>query len=149
MARITVSVDIAAPLETVWGEAADLASHAEWMADAESIEFETPQRSGVGTRMRVATAVGPLRTTDLMEVVEWEEGRSIGVHHRGVVTGTGRFTLAPVGGATRFTWTEELTFPWYLGGPLTALAASPVLAWIWRRNLHGLRRRLEGPSPAG
>lgn len=149
MARITVSVDIKAPLDAVWREAADLGSHAEWMADAESIVFETPQQSGVGTRMRVATAVGPLRTTDLMEVVEWEEGRSIGVHHKGVVTGSGTFVLAPVGGATRFTWTEELSFPWYLGGPLTALAASPVLAWIWRRNLRGLQQRLEGTGSAG
>jgi carbon monoxide dehydrogenase subunit G len=144
MARITVSVDIAAPLERVWTEAADLGSHAEWMADAESIEFPTGQRSGVGTRMRVVTAVGPLRTVDLMEVTEWVEGRSIGVHHQGVVTGTGRFTLAPVAGATRFTWSEELTFPWYLGGPVTALAASPVLGWVWRRNLAGLKSRIEG-----
>lgn len=146
MAAITVSVDIRAPLAEVWREAADLASHAEWMADAESIEFETEQRSGVGTRMRVATAVGPLRTTDLMEVTDWVEGRTIGVRHQGVVTGRGQFRLSAVGGATRFTWTEELTFPWYLGGPVTALAASPVLAWIWKRNLEGLRRRLEAPT---
>jgi uncharacterized protein YndB with AHSA1/START domain len=139
-----VSVDIAAPLDRVWAEAADLASHAEWMADAESIDFQTDQRSGVGTRMRVTTAVGPLRTVDLMEVTEWVEGRSIGVHHQGVVTGTGRFTLTPVAGATRFTWSEKLAFPWYLGGPVTALCAAPVLGWVWRRNLAGLKRRLEG-----
>lgn len=146
MAAITVWVDIHASVTDVWREAADLASHAEWMADAESIEFETDQRSGVGTRMRVATAVGPLRTTDLMEVTDWVEGHTIGVRHRGLVTGEGRFRLSPVAGATRFIWTEELSFPWYLGGPLTALVASPVLAWIWRRNLSGLKHRLEGPG---
>lgn len=138
-----MSVDIAAPLERVWAEAADLPSHVEWMADAESIEFSTEQRSGVGTRMRVATSVGPLRTVDLMEVTEWVEGQSIGVRHQGVVTGTGRFTLAPVAGATRFTWSEELAFPWYLGGQVTAIVASPVLGWVWRRNLAGLKRRIE------
>ena len=143
MARITRHVDIAAPLDVVWGAAADLASHAEWMADAESIEFTTDTRTGVGTTMRVLTVVGPLRTTDVMEVTEWDEGRAIGVVHRGLVTGRGRFELSPVAGATRFTWTEELTFPLWLGGPLTAFLAGPVLGWIWRRNLRGLKERLE------
>jgi carbon monoxide dehydrogenase subunit G len=144
VARISVSVDIAAPLSRVWEEAADLASHAEWMADAESIEFLGEQRRGPGTRVRVATAVGPLRTTDLMEVVEWDELRTIGVRHEGLITGTGRFRLAAMAAGTRFTWTERLAFPWYLGGPATAFLAAPVLAAIWRRNLSGLKRRIEG-----
>ena len=143
MARINVHVDIAAPLETVWREAADLQSHAEWMADAESIEFLTDQRSGIGTRMKVATKVGPLRTNDLMEVTEWAEGRSIGVKHSGIVTGAGRFDLARVAGGTRFSWSEDLTFPLHLGGPVTAFFAKPVLGWIWKRNLEGLKERLE------
>jgi carbon monoxide dehydrogenase subunit G len=143
MARITVHVDIDAHIDEVWKEAADLPSHAEWMADAESIEFLSDQRSGVGTRMRVATKVGPLRTNDLMEVTEWSEGRSIGVKHSGVVTGEGRFDLSSVAGGTRFSWTEDLTFPILLGGPVTAFFAKPVLGWIWKRNLTGLKQRLE------
>lgn len=146
MARIVVTVDVAAPLAAVWEAVADLASHTEWMADARSIEFEGAQRSGIGTRMRVLTVVGPLRTTDAMEVTEWVEGRVIGVRHAGLVTGTGRFELSPVAGATRFTWAEDLRFPTWLGGNLTATLAKPVLAWIWRRNLAGLARRLESPA---
>ena len=46
--------------------------------------------------MEVATKVGPLRTTDL-DVVAWEDGRRIVVRHRGVVAGTGSFTLEPEG----------------------------------------------------
>jgi hypothetical protein len=34
-------------------------------------------------------------------------------------------------------------FPWYLGGPLTALLAAPVLAAIWKRNLSRLKSQLE------
>ena len=144
MAHISIAVDIGAPIEAVWGEASDLASHAEWMADAESIEFVTDQRSGVGTEMRVATAVGPLKTMDVMKVTEWVEQQSIGVEHSGVVTGKGRFQLSPIAGGTRFSWTEDLAFPLHLGGPVTAFFAKPVLAWIWRRNLAGLKTRVEG-----
>ena len=68
--------------------------------DAETIEFVTGQTRGVGTRMRVPTRIGPLRSTDLMTVVEWEEGSSIGVEHVGAVAGVGRFALRPSGAGT-------------------------------------------------
>ncbi|MFM7509971.1 MAG: hypothetical protein ACKO5A_10555, partial [Actinomycetota bacterium] len=43
------------------------------------------------------------------------------------------------GRRTRFTWTEELTFPWWMGGPLGARIARPVLGHVWRRNLVNLQ----------
>lgn len=141
MIRVDVLID--APKAAVWEHLADLGSHAEWMADAESIGFRSGERSGVGTVMEVDTRVGPLRTTDVIEVTGWTEGEFIEVNHRGLVSGRGRFDLDAVAGGTRFTWTEQLVFPWWLGGPVAALLATPVLAWIWRRNLVRLRLRVE------
>lgn len=143
MVRIIQHVDIDAPVSAVWRAASDLATHDRWMADAESIVFLSESRSGPGTVMQVRTVVGPLRTTDIMKVTEWEETKVIGVHHEGLITGDGRFTLAPMAGGTRFTWTEVLTFPWWLGGPATAFFARPVLGLIWRRNLRGLKAEVE------
>jgi hypothetical protein len=141
--QITVSIEIEAPLERVWAEVADLGSHAEWMADAESIVFLTDQRPGSGTRLRVSTRVGPIRTGDVMEIVEWVEHQTIGVRHEGLVGGRGRFTFAGDSGSTLFTWSDSLKFPWYLGGALGAAAARPVLAGVWRLNLERLRDRIE------
>lgn len=144
MSTIEVSVEIRAPLEAVWAAAADLGSHTEWMADAESITFITARQRGLGTRMEVATRIGPLRTKDVMEVTEWEDRRRIGVRHTGLVTGQGAFELEETDPATtRFTWRERLTFPWYLGGPLIARVAAPVLGAVWKRNLKRLKSRLE------
>jgi hypothetical protein len=70
----------------------------------------------------------------------------MGVRHAGVVTGIGAFELTPIDldRRTRFTWTEELRFPWYLGGRLGELIGGRwVLAWIWRRNLRALSRLVE------
>jgi hypothetical protein len=113
------------------------------MHDAEAIRFLTEQRRGVGTRFECDTRVGPIRLTDVMEVTEWRPRRAMGIRHVGVVTGTGRFRLRRLpGGRTRFTWTERLHFPWWLGGPIGAtIGANLVLAPIWRRNLANLRRR--------
>ena len=62
----------------------------------------------------------------------------------GIVTGTGRFTLAPTDhGGTRFAWEEALRFPWWMGGPIGGFFGSFVLAAIWRRNLGRLKREIE------
>ena len=135
-----VSTVIAARPQQVWPHLADLRSHVEWMADAERIRFTGAQRRGVGTSFECDTKVGPFRLTDSMQVTEWEEGRLIGVRHDGLVAGAGRFTIERLdrGERTRFTWEEQLEFPWRL--------ATPVLAAIWRRNLARLKARVEGPE---
>ena len=136
-----VTVDIPAALEEVWADLADVGSHVEWMADAEEIRFLTDQRSGVGTRMEVLTRVGPLSTTDVMEFTAWEPPHRMAIRHEGLVTGEGEFLLEEIPGGTRFVWTEKLSFPWYAGGPVTAMAAAPILTAIWRRNLKRLAAR--------
>ncbi len=75
--------------------------------------------AGSATKFVCDTKVGPFTLTDEMEITEWEPGRSMGVRHSGIVTGSGVFTLEPIdlGRRTRFTWEEDLRFPWYVGGP--------------------------------
>jgi uncharacterized protein YndB with AHSA1/START domain len=139
MAKIRVRTTLAAPPDRVWVALSDLASHVEWMHDAVAIRFLTDRTFGVGTTFECDTKVGPLRLTDVMEITEWAPGKAMGVRHVGLVTGTGRFTLAKAkGGRTRFTWTEKLTFPWWMAGPAGAWVAKPVLRRVWKRNLRSL-----------
>ena len=144
MRPVRVSTVIDAPRRRVWADLRDIASHAEWMDDAESIRITSPSATGVGTTFECATKVGPIRLSDRMEVTEWAEGRAMAIRHLGRVTGTGRFSLrrAPRG-RTRFTWEERLVFPWWLGGPLGSFVAGHVLRRIWVRNVRNLKRRLE------
>ena len=142
--RLRVGITIAASPAEVWRVIEPIERHVDWMADAVSITFTSAARRGVGTRFDCSTRIGPLRTTDRMEVTEWTPGRSLGIEHQGVVTGRGRFTLRRrPRGRTRFTWTEELHFPRWLGGPVGAAVARPVLRGVWRRNLRRLRRLVE------
>ena len=143
---LRVETTIAAPPEAVWAHLEDIASHTEWMADAISIEFLTAERRGAGTRFACRTRVGPLHTTDLMEITEWSPPSRMGVRHTGAVSGDGRFELhatGPAGGSTTMTWHESLHFPWWFGGPLGARLARPVLRGIWRGNLERLKARVE------
>ena len=131
--------------EVVWAALADLASHTAWMRDARSLEFIGEQRSGVGTRMEVETVVGPFRTLDEMEVVGWDEGRSIEVVHVGIVKGRGTLEASPDDGGTRVSWAETIRFPWWLGGPITSWLARPVLRRVWLGNLERLEGTLSSP----
>jgi hypothetical protein len=144
--RIRVSADYEATPDAVWRVLEPVDDHVQWMADAEAIRFLTEQTEGVGTRFECVTKVGPIRLVDDMEITAWEPARTMGVRHRGVVSGEGRFTLEPLDGGrrTRFTWDEALRFPWWLGGPLGSAIAGPlVLRRIWSGNLRRLKPLVE------
>ncbi len=142
--RIRVCTTIDASPAEVWAEIEHIERHVEWMADAVEIEFVGRRRSGVGAEFASLTRVGPLRANDVAVVTEWEPRRAMEIAHRGVVTGTGRFTLRRRRGRrTRFCWTERLRFPWWMGGVVGERAAKPILKRIWRGNLRTLKARIE------
>ena len=146
MSRITVSIELAASPARVWEIVEPIERHVDWMADAVAIRFAGTQTRDVGTKFDCDTKVGPIRLTDHMEITEWVPEHSMGVKHVGIVTGTGVFTLDPLdnGRRTKFTWSEKLDFPWWLGGPIgEVIGGQLVMKAIWRRNLKKLRQLVE------
>ncbi len=142
MSSITVSTEIDAPVDHVWSVVEPVEHHVQWMHDAVAIRFETEQTRGVGTRFLCDTKVGPFKLVDQMEITEWRAPAVMGVRHTGLVRGVGQFTLEPIDldRRTRFTWSESLVFPWWMGGPAGAyVGGKVVMAAIWRRNLRELR----------
>jgi len=128
----------------VWADVRDITSHVDWMQDAVEIRFLSNAREGLGTRFECDTKVGPFSLTDVMEVTSWDNERRMGVRHVGLVEGTGEFTLRDLGSnRTEFRWQEDLSFPWFMGGPIGAFLARPILRLIWKRNLARLEARIE------
>lgn len=152
MGRISVSVDLDVSPARVWEVVEPIERHVDWMADAVAITFDTEQTRGVGTRFSCLTKVGPITLVDSMEITQWAPGAAMGVRHAGIVTGTGVFTLSPLDGGTRtrFTWEEDLRFPWWLGGRLGELVGGQVvMRAIWRRNLLKLKALVDTPPLRG
>ena len=145
MATIEVQTFYPVSAQVVWAQLSDIERHVAWMHDAQAISFISEQREGVGTEFNCNTKIGPLRTRDVMIVTEWERDVAMGVTHKGLITGTGRFTLAGSANRTLITWRETLHFPWWLGGPIGALFASPVFRSLWAKNLRQLGERLTSP----
>lgn len=141
---IELQQSIAAPIDRCWEHLRDLESHTTWMKDALAIEFLGEQTQGVGVTMRCKTRIGPFTTNDVMDVTLWEEGRQIGVAHRGMVTGEGVFTLNAQGSATTLAWRESLHFGWLLGGLVGEIIAKPIMKRIWKANLQRFAQLVEG-----
>jgi hypothetical protein len=129
--KITIAIGIDATAEAIWRVLEPIERHVDWMEDAESITFTTDQTRGAGTTFDCVTKVGPIRLVDHMTVSRWEPPHLMGVDHRGLVRGSGLFTIDN----NRFTWTEEMQFPWWL--------SAPVLRRVWRRNLQRLKQLVE------
>ncbi|MEI7592361.1 MAG: SRPBCC family protein [Actinomycetes bacterium] len=145
MSTIEVSTSINATTDEIWSVVENVGNHIDWMHDAVAIRFTSATTAGVGTTFDCDTKVGPIRLTDKMEITEWVPGKAMGVRHVGMVTGSGVFSLVPSeSGHTQFTWNEQLTFPWWMGGPLGAAVGGLVLQRIWRRNLAELKAIVEG-----
>ena len=144
MARIRVSTVIDAAPRRVWDAIDDVESHVRWMNDAAAIRITSTRRRGRGTTFVCDTRIGLFRVLDLMEITRWRPPRVMGVRHTGTVSGVGRFTLRHArAGRTRFTWSERLTFPWWLGGRIGAVFGAEVLRVVWKRNLRNLRQLVE------
>ena len=86
---ISVETTINAPLNKVWDEVSQIHNHSNWMKDAVKIDFESELRSGIGTKIKVLTKIGPFKLYDYMTFTKWEENKTIGVDHVGIVTGKG------------------------------------------------------------
>ena len=153
MARLRVSVRLDAPPSVVGDDLCRLDSHSEWMLDADAIRFTSATRQGVGATLECDTSLGPIQLTDRMTVTEWVPKRRIGVRHEGVVSGHGTIRLSRrPRRRTKVTWSEQLRFPWWMGGPIGSWLAAPMLVVLWRRSMRRLGQRFAGgrrlqPSP--
>ena len=106
---ISVETTINAPLNKVWDEVSQIKNHSNWMKDAVKIDFESELRSGIGTKIKVLTKIGPFKLYDYMTFTKWEENKTIGVDHVGIVTGKGEMQFKKIDEyTTNFKWTETL-----------------------------------------
>ena len=139
--RVDASRNLTAAPDRVWSTIERWEEQSRWIRDAVWVRVLTPEREGVGVRVRVLNRVllVPLFTEQL-EVTGWDPPRRLEMAHRSFVRGTGIWSLEPEDGETRFTWTEELSLPIPILGELALLVYRPFLRRLMRRSLASLQR---------
>lgn len=146
--RATAAIELPARVEEVWSVLADWERQAVWMRDADRVEVLTPFRAGVGVTLAVRTRVyGVPLFTERLEVIAWDPPRRLAVAHRGIVRGTGAWTVEPAATGTRLTWTEDVALAVPLAGELAARAYAPYLRSLMGRSLAALRSSIVASGP--
>lgn len=152
---ITVSVDVDAPVETVWVVVTDWERQGEWMLGTD-VRVTRGDGAGLGSELAATTGVGPLGVTDRMEIVGWDPPHRATVRHTGrIVRGSGVFTVverwgdvAGDGGST-FHWTEQLELPLGVLGAVGWPLVRPVFRLGLRWSLDRMARQCEAAHRAG
>jgi carbon monoxide dehydrogenase subunit G len=154
MARFTVSVDVAAPVEQVWDRITDWPVHGRWIPGT-SVSVTSGQPGGVGATFVGRTALGPVGFDDPMEITQWSPPSADRPGHcrvrklGRVLLGWAEFdVLARSGGSTVY-WVEDVQVaPAWLTWP-----ASPLIAAVGRVGftyaLGKMAAELKGEVSAG
>lgn len=136
-----MQIELALPPGEMWRRLLAWEDQITWIEDAVSVRVLTSHRGGVGVIVAVRTRVlGVPLLIDRLEVTVWDPPRRLVMAHRGLVRGVGEWLLQPVGGGTRFIWTEDLALPVPILGELLLLMYRPFMHRLMRSSLSNLKR---------
>jgi hypothetical protein len=142
--RVSAQTELGLPLGEAWRRLLAWEDQITWIGDAVSVRVLTSHRGGVGVIVAVRTRVlGVALLTDRLEVTVWDPPRRLVMAHRGPVRGVGEWLLQPVGGGTRFIWTEDLALPVPILGELLLLIYRPFTHRLMRGSLSNLKRMVD------
>jgi len=129
--KIQKTVEITAPPERIWPFFVEPERVLEWCSTFRKFEYTGDQRSGVGTPLYIEEqAVGPVMKMHF-EVTEWKENDKLGlrmVSVSSVKSYEQEWSLEPTPSGTRFTFVEEIEFPFGVFGKLLGLIAQRMSA---------------------
>jgi hypothetical protein len=141
--RVSAQIELGLPPGEAWRRVLAWEDQITWIEDAVSVRVLTSHRGGVGVIVAVRTRVlGVPLLTDRLEVTLWDPPRRLVMAHRGLVRGVGEWLLQPVGGGTRFSWTEDLALPVPILGELLLLMYRPFMNRLMRSSLSNLKRTI-------
>jgi hypothetical protein len=146
MARVTGEILINRPVETVFDYVADQRNELAYNPRMVRSEKITGGPIGVGTRFRASARSGRQAMELLIEITQYDRPRRLGSQTTmSSPDVNGGLTFEPVDGATRMSWSWEVSpkGPLRLLGPLVARLGRRQEQTIWT----GLKARVEGPDP--
>lgn len=140
MAELSVSVDVDAPVEQVWGALTDWDRQGDWMLGTAVRTTLGPGRR-VGDEMEATTGIGKVAFVDRMRITRWEPPHVCEVQHYGrVVRGSGTFTVRERGSGSTVIWSERLDLPLGRLGRRAWPLVRPGARWGLRRSLRRFAR---------
>jgi uncharacterized protein YndB with AHSA1/START domain len=124
--RVQKAIEINAPPERVWPFFVEPEKVLQWYSTFKRFEYTTNQRSGVGTPIYIEEQAGGSRMKIHFQAIEWEENAKLALQ---MVSGSSVksyqqvWSLEATPSGSRFTFKEEIEFPFGIIGKLIGLIA--------------------------
>jgi hypothetical protein len=141
--KLSLSIDVAAPIETAFHYLTDWPRQKEWMLGTYvEIRSEADARS-LGGEIAAFTGIGPLGFWDTMTITKWQAPTYVEVEHTGVlVRGMGYMRFEEVSeSACRFEWGEELDLPLGVIGRIGFAVLKPLFVFGVKKSLKDFANR--------
>lgn len=140
--EINLTITIAAPRDTVWAYASDIARQPEWMHEMKRVAMLTPPPVQPGSRGRATVRIFGISTTDDVVITQFDPPSTFAIRHEGTFIGEGLLQFTEIDAtSTRIDWMEYLRPPLFAN--IVGFVQRPILGGIFRSDLGHVKRILE------
>jgi uncharacterized membrane protein len=144
MPRLDNSIDIKAPLETVFEYLTDISSHPEWVKWTKQAEITSLEKKGLGVTTSEVMQVGPRKERVESIVTEYKPEEFFTRRHTRGMEMTDRLSVVKTGDGTKVAWSVDYVPPMgAMGKMMDTLFMVRLFDQLMKDSLTLLRQRLE------
>jgi uncharacterized membrane protein len=144
MPRLDNSIDIKAPLETVFEYLTDISAHAEWVKWTKAAEVTSLEKKGMGVTSSELMQVGPRKEHIETIVTEYKPGEFFTRRHTRGMEMTDRLSVLKAGDGTKVAWSIDYVPPMGpMGKMMDLIFMVRLFDQLMKDSLELLRQRLE------
>ncbi len=144
MPRLDNSIDIQAPLDTVFEYLTDVASHTEWVKWTKDAEVTSIEKTGIGSTSSMLMQVGSRKSQVEAIVSEFKPGEYVTWRHTSGMEMTERLSVIPAGDGTKVAWSVDYVAPMgAMGKMMGFIFVDRLFDQLAKDSLTQLKERLE------
>jgi uncharacterized membrane protein len=143
MGHITISEDIAAPVEAVFEYVDEHSNTTKYMKDLTRWAPVGPNSHGKGAKFKVAMKAGPMTLSSVVDITTWRANSAIGWTSIEGFKQTGKWTFKSHGAGTKATFDMEYELPGGIAGRMLSRAAEPIVRGNIEQSVRNLRSQVE------
>ena len=150
MSHITVTEEIAAPVEAVFAYVDLHTNTTKYMKDLTKWAPVGSKSHGKGAKFAVAMKAGPLTLSSIVDITTWIENSAISWVSIEGFKQKGRWSFEPTDSGTEATFDMDYELPGGFAGRVVARAADPIVRGNIQQSVRNLRSQVEktARSPA-
>jgi uncharacterized membrane protein len=146
MSHITISEDIAAPIDAVFDYVDEHSNTTKYMKDLTKWAPVGANSHGKGAKFAVAMKAGPMTLSSVVDITTWTQNSAIGWTSIEGFKQKGKWTFKARGDGTQATFDMEYELPGGIAGRMVSRVAEPIVRGNIEQSVRNLRSQVERGS---